>query len=187
MRQTMSRFSLTDLVLVAAASLAQGQTADDRAAHHSGGQAAAQASSPSMTPPKAGKPMAGPMAAGGIPGAMGGGMEMPFEHVEGRIAYLKTELKITDAQAAPCNAFADAGRRRRDEGHARGDGQGRLPGSLPERLAARQKMMSAHIGMLERMEAGAKPLYAVLSGGTADAARPNDGELDGDDVSHAMQ
>src|SRR5689334_24001092 len=27
-----------------------------------------------------------------------GGMGMPYEHVEGRIAFLKAELKITDAQ-----------------------------------------------------------------------------------------
>ena len=126
--------------------------------------------------------MPGPMAAGGMPGAVGGGMgpmmemmrpmmagrdgmEMPFEHVEGRISYLKTELKITDAQAAPWNAFADALRadaaamRAMHERMAK-DG---MPGTLPERLAVQQKMMSAHIAMLERMEAGAKPLYAVLS------------------------
>jgi len=33
---------------------------------------------------------------------------MPSEHVEGRIAFLKTELKITDAQLPQWNAFADA-------------------------------------------------------------------------------
>ena len=182
MKQTMSRLSLSALALVATAALAQAQTTDDRTAHHPGGQAAAQAPSASMTPPQAGMPMAGQMAEGGKPGAMGGGMgpmmemmrpgmagrggmEMPFEHVEGRIAYLRAELKITDAQAAPWNAFADAMRadaaamRAMHERMAK-DG---MPGTLPGRLAARQKMMSAHVGMLERMEAGAKPLYAALS------------------------
>lgn len=182
MNQTMSRLSLTALALVAMAALAQAQTAGDPTAHHPAGQATAQAPSSSMTPPQAGMPMAGPMAVGGKPEAMGGGMgpmmemmrpmmagrggmETPFEHVEGRIAYLRAELKITDAQAAPWNAFADAMRadaaamRAMHEGMAK-DG---IPGTLPGRLAARQKMMSAHVGMLERMEAGAKPLYAALS------------------------
>ncbi|PWC70184.1 hypothetical protein TSH20_07215, partial [Azospirillum sp. TSH20] len=36
-----------------------------------------------------------------------GGMGLPFEHVEGRIAFLKAELGITDAQAPQWNAFAD--------------------------------------------------------------------------------
>ena len=41
--------------------------------------------------------------------AMMGGMGMPMaDHVEGRIAFLKAELKITDAQSGPWNAFADA-------------------------------------------------------------------------------
>ncbi|PWC69723.1 hypothetical protein TSH20_08840, partial [Azospirillum sp. TSH20] len=34
-------------------------------------------------------------------------MGLPFEHVEGRIAFLKAELGITDAQAPQWNAFAD--------------------------------------------------------------------------------
>ncbi|GLH80684.1 hypothetical protein SSBR45G_55930 [Bradyrhizobium sp. SSBR45G] len=37
----------------------------------------------------------------------GDGMET-IDHVEGRIAFLRTELKITDAQAPAWNAFADA-------------------------------------------------------------------------------
>jgi len=36
-----------------------------------------------------------------------GGMAT-IDRVEGRIAFLRTELKITDAQAGPWNAFADA-------------------------------------------------------------------------------
>jgi len=182
MNQTVSRLWLTALALVATAALAQAQTAGDPTAHYPGGQATAQAPSSSMTPPQAGMPMAGPMAAGGMAGSMGGGMgsmmemmrpimagrggmEMTFEQIEGRIATLKAELKITDAQTAPWNAFADAMRadaaamRAMHERMAK-DG---MPGTLPERLAAQQKMMSAHIGMLERMKARAKPLYAALS------------------------
>src|SRR4051812_32891629 len=38
-------------------------------------------------------------------------MGMPFEHVEGRIAFLQAEIGVTDAQRAQWNAFADALRR----------------------------------------------------------------------------
>ena len=37
-----------------------------------------------------------------------GGMAMMAGHVEGRLAFLKTELKITDAQLSVWNAVADA-------------------------------------------------------------------------------
>jgi hypothetical protein len=41
-------------------------------------------------------------------GACGMGGMATIDHVEGRIAFLKTELKITDAQNDTWNAFADA-------------------------------------------------------------------------------
>src|SRR5262249_9533041 len=74
-------------------------------------------------------PPAPPTAAGrGMPGGMAGAGEMPMmgmmrmmmgregmsmmgamaRHVEGRLAFLKTELKITDAQLPLWNAVADA-------------------------------------------------------------------------------
>ena len=49
-------------------------------------------------------PMMGMMGPGGMMSMM---MSMAG-HVEGRIAFLKTELKITDAQTPQWNAFADA-------------------------------------------------------------------------------
>ena len=74
-------------------------------------------------------PPAAPAAAGpGMPGGTAGADEMPMmgmmrmmmgrdgiammgamaRHVEGRLAFLKTELKITDAQLPLWNAVADA-------------------------------------------------------------------------------
>ena len=38
---------------------------------------------------------------------------MPGERVEARLAYMKTALKITDAQQAQWNAFADVARKQR--------------------------------------------------------------------------
>jgi hypothetical protein len=55
----------------------------------------------------------GPGMMGGAPfqmmGGMGMGMGMAMtDHIEGRVAFLKAELKITDAQSSSWNAFADA-------------------------------------------------------------------------------
>ena len=44
---------------------------------------------------------------GAPPPPMGMGMPM-VDHIEGRIAFLKAEIKITDAQAGSWNRFADA-------------------------------------------------------------------------------
>jgi LTXXQ motif family protein len=48
-------------------------------------------------------------AEGGMPMMMSqGGMSIMAKHIEGRLAFLKTELKITDAQLPLWNAFAQA-------------------------------------------------------------------------------
>ena len=112
MRSTGNRLSLAVLALAASAVRAQAQTADP---HHLGTP---------VPSPQAGMPMPDAATQAGQPEAMGAdrgrmmetmrpmmaeraGMGIPFEHVEGRIAHMKAELKITDAQAAPWNAFAD--------------------------------------------------------------------------------
>lgn len=64
-------------------------------------------------------PMMGMMSQGGMMQMMGAMMSMmghcammPMmgmgDHIEGRLAFLKTELRITDAQLPQWNAFADA-------------------------------------------------------------------------------
>lgn len=175
MTQAPVRFLIASAALAAMLGQAHAQTADP---HHPGGPAA---------PPQAGMPMQGLGAQGGQPGAMGGGMAgmmemmrpmmagssgmgMPFEHVEGRIAYLKAELGITGAQSAPWAAFADAMRAdaaamraAHEEMTKGGMMMDAMPAALSDRFATQRKMMSARIAMLDRMEAGAKPLYAVLS------------------------
>ena len=180
MTRSPMRFLLAPVVLVAAIAHAHAQAADP---HHPN---QAQAGPGQVAAPQAGVPMAGPAAQGAQPGAMGGGMAgmmevmrpmmagggmgMPFEHVEGRIAYLKAELRITGAQAAPWSVFADTMRadatamRAMHEEMAKGGMMtGVMPTALPDRITAQRKMMAAHAVMLDRMEAAAKPLYAVLS------------------------
>src|SRR5262252_2982195 len=87
-------------------------------------------------------------------------------HVEGRLAFLKTELKITDGQLPLWNAVADAIR-----ANAKSMGEmmsGGMMGSaqtatLPDKLALREKMMTAHLEALRKFKAAADPLYAALS------------------------
>ena len=170
MRSTGTLLALALLALTASVTVAQAQTTDP---HHPG--------SP-VPSPRAGMPMPDATAQGGQPRTMGGdmgrmmgtmrpmmaergAMGMPFEHVEGRIAYLKAELKITDAQLRPWNAFAetmraDAIAMNAMRGAMMKDG---MPTTMPDRMAAEHKMMSARIGMMERSEASTKALYASLS------------------------
>ena len=131
-------------------------------------------------------PPAPPAAAGpGMPGGMAGGGDMPMmgmmrmmmgrdgmsmmgamaRHVEGRLAFLKTELKITDAQLPLWNAVADA---MRANAKTMGDMAGGMMGgsqtaTLPDKLAMREKMMTAHLEALRKFKAAVDPLYAALS------------------------
>jgi len=128
-------------------------------------------------------PAAPPPAAGpGMPGGMAGGGDMPMmrmmmgrdgmsmmgamaRHVEGRLAFLKTELKLTDTQLPLWNAVADA---MRANAKSMGDMAGGMMGgsqtaTLPDKLAMREKMMTAHLEALRRFKAAVDPLYAALS------------------------
>ncbi len=104
----------------------------------------------------------------GVRGGMGrlGMMSAEASHVEGRIAFLKTELKITDAQLPLWNAVADA---LRDNAKSMATVSGEMTGvmsqtaTLPERLAAREKVMAARLDALHKLKAAVGPLYAALT------------------------
>jgi hypothetical protein len=138
--------------------------------HHPAASAATP--TPGMAMGMAGGQMPG---AGGMPmmemmrGMMGqdgmDGMRMMAEHVEGRVAFLKAELKITDAQLPQWNGFAQAVR---DNATAMQGMQGGMmamnqAATLPDKLAAREKMMSARLEAVSKLRAAAEPLYAALS------------------------
>jgi hypothetical protein len=72
-----------------------------------------------------------------------------IDHVEGRIAFLRTELKITDAQTSVWNTFADALRT-----NAKGlaevrasmmSQQGAAPQNLVDRLTLQEKWLAARL------------------------------------------
>ena len=128
----------------------------------------------SASSPAVGTPAAQGMPMGSMPGSSGGmpmiGMMQMMgsmaDHVEGRIAFLKTELKITDAQQPLWNAVGDAMRA------SAKDMAAMMPmiqsmmqpsGTLPEKLAGREKAMTAHLEALRKLKSAIDPLYAALS------------------------
>jgi len=95
----------------------------------------------------------------GSPSPMG---LMQPRHVEGRIAYLKAELKITDAQAQQWNAFADALRQSaKAMGAMRQAGDTTLP--APEMVERQVNLLSARLDGLKANAAAETALYGVLS------------------------
>jgi hypothetical protein len=101
-------------------------------------------------------------------GMMGGGMGMAAAmagHVEGRLAFLKAELKITDAQMPLWDKFATAVR---DNSKAISEvvedqRTAAATARLPDRLALREKLLRAQLAAVQRLKAAADPLYAALS------------------------
>lgn len=95
-------------------------------------------------------------------------------HVEGRIAFLKAELKITDQQNAAFNRIADVMRANdrervaaREEMHKarealRQNANAPRPSGI-ERMEARQKFMTAAAAQNARALEAWKPLYAQLT------------------------
>lgn len=176
-------------IAVLAAAPAFAQTAQEHEAHHPQSEAAAptQPAVPTGTqePGVPGAGMMGPgaggpgmMGSGGMMGGdrmgnmgrmmgmsmMGAGMRPGAEHIEGRLAFLKAELKITEAQTADWNAFADAVRanaKAMADTHRQVMSQG-VPKALPERLALEQKAMTGHLDAFKKTTEALDKLYGSL-------------------------
>jgi hypothetical protein len=146
------------------------QSPADHQAHHPDQKEAPAANQP--TPP-ASQPgtvgVQGGMMGGGMMGMMGGRMPMmdmmhsmgmmgrgggiggmeTIDRVEGRIAFLRTELKITDGQASAWNALADALRTNaKTLGELRKSMLSQAGGAAPslvDRLALQEKWLAARL------------------------------------------
>jgi LTXXQ motif family protein len=108
--------------------------------------------------------MMGSMGMGGGPAAMCGRMT---SHIEGRIAFLKAELKITPEQEALWNDYANAVRDNAKTMSGRctaltGD-SGASEKSLPDRLNAQEQFVAARLDALRATTKTLKPLYQALS------------------------
>ena len=159
-------------VLPVGTALAQAAATDHQAHHPAPDTAAPAAPGPAAAPGMGG--MMGMM--GGMSGAPGGGMQMGgmpcmagmmmgASHVEGRIAFLKAELKITDAQLPQWNAVADAIRGNAQAMQKAHEGMMPARGerSLPDRLAQHEKMITGHLEALGKFKAAVGPLYQSMS------------------------
>lgn len=104
-----------------------------------------------------------PTTRGGSVGCMEQMSDMA-QHVDGRIALMRTKLKITDKQMPQWNAFADTMRdnaRRMTEMH-RKMGQAASM-SAPERLDQTEKMTAGMMEAVQSSKAAFMPLYSVLT------------------------
>ncbi len=177
--------TLAAILLATTVAAASAQTAQDHAAHHP-----ADSASDATAPAQPGRPggatamgknggempmmnmgsmmdggmgqMMGPMQSG-----RGGSAMMPFEHAEGRIAFIKAELVITDAQAPQWNAFADAlrasSKAMRETMANMAKEQPEKPWTAADRTGAMVQMMSARLEGMKAIAAAEKALYSVLT------------------------
>lgn len=164
--------------LILAPALAQ--TADQHDEHHPASNATAPAA-PS-----------GQRAAPGMMNMMGEGMDMPgmmrmmsrmhagmgscmsaaaLDHIEGRLAFLRTELRITDAQNAVWTTFANALRARAQNG-APATGAMMVQGGLLDRIDRQERGLAAKLDDVRALKAAFAPLYAALSDEQKKAADP---------------
>ena len=106
---------------------------------------------------------------GGMPAMLGivplrPGQEFQFS--EGRLAFLKAELKITEAQAKAWDAFAAALREnvaKLTEAYKAPDREAMQKMSPAERLGWFEKAIAARADAVKRAKAAIEPLYAGLS------------------------
>jgi len=101
-------------------------------------------------------------------GMMGGGMtgHMPLKHVEGRLAFLKAELKITSAQEPQWTKFAEVVRNTAKNAPAAMPPMkhgGPMASTAPDRLGQYEKMLVARLETVRALKAAVDPLYASLS------------------------
>lgn len=176
------------MLLTAASSLSLAQSPADHEKHHPDQKEAPAASQPA---PSKGQPgmggssgMQGMMGGGGMMNMMGGKMPMmdmmqmmgmmrssgggmgmaTIDRVEGRIAFLRTELKITDAQNAAWNAFADALRTNaKSLGEVRSSMMAGAQQNLVDRLALQEKWLAARLEGTRAIKAALANLVGTLS------------------------
>ncbi len=111
---------------------------------------------------------------GGMAQSMGGSMQRMLdamqkeaglqggknEHIEGKLAFLKAELKITPAQEKAWESFAAAMRKAAAMTLPGGAGAG---ATLPERMDSQARLLQGRLAMLQAKKDAIDRLYAVLS------------------------
>jgi hypothetical protein len=87
-------------------------------------------------------------------------------HIEGRLAYIKAELKITEPQEPLWKTYAAAARENANTMLSHCTAMTGQPGtttsSLPDRLDQHEKLMADQLEAVRAMNKALKPLYAAL-------------------------
>lgn len=114
-----------------------------------------------------GMPMGGPMQGRSMMGmGPGTGYAAPVNRVEGRIAFLRAELSISDAQSAAWNAYADAlraGARRHNEMREHMMAAPATPANASGMMELHERMLSARLESTKAVRAALERLQAVLT------------------------
>lgn len=140
-------------------------------AHFSANAQSSDQAAPMMGMMGGGCPMMGMMGEGMTGrGMMGRGMMEGRQPnmgamVEGRLAYLKGELAITDAQTEAWNIYAEAvkGRVETMQGMRQGMMDAMLKGSATDRMKARISGMESMLESMKTVGPATEKLYGVLS------------------------
>ncbi len=101
---------------------------------------------------------------------MGYGPDAMLDRIDGRLAYMKTELKITEAQTAAWDELAGVIRDTAETHNAMMRGMMKdmrsgefLKKPLPERLTLQQTHMEARLEQIKSVKSAVDKLYAVLN------------------------
>ncbi|MBG0792078.1 Spy/CpxP family protein refolding chaperone [Methylocystis sp. H62] len=91
-----------------------------------------------------------------------------YERVEGQLAYIKTELRITAAQEPQWNVFANVFRANKEKQYrscrmAQEQNRSMMSASLPESIKIKEDHLSEELEALRVLDAALQPLYATLS------------------------
>jgi hypothetical protein len=103
---------------------------------------------------------------GGFGSRWGRGPDWMLERVEGRLSFLKTELKITEPQTAAWNELAQAIRtsaKQRSERMKSLFADDAKAKTLPERLDLQEQFMTARLDEVKQIKGAVQGLYAVLT------------------------
>jgi len=112
----------------------------------------------------AAQPGDGPGPGHGMGHGWGPGRGNPAAAVEGRLAYVKTDLKITKAQEPAWNKYADQVRKQAESMQAaRTAMQGSATANAVDRMELHNKLMRSRLEQSEKTTAAFKELYAALT------------------------
>jgi hypothetical protein len=102
----------------------------------------------------------------GWDGPWGRGPDGMLDRVEGRLAFIKTELKITEAQAPAWNRLAESIRnaaKQHNERMKAALSREEKVKTLPERLEVQEQFIGARLDEIKQIKGSVNNLYAVLS------------------------